>query len=215
MPIPASPTSMSSAPRPETSSVRIDLQPLHLVGAADERAQRDGLGRRLKPDEPPEPDRLEAPLHLHLAERLELEAAEDALGRRLADNRVPGGGRGLQARGDVRRVPERDGARVGGSDDPDRDLTGVDPDARAEVGDSPGRLDLARVVTDEVENPDSSPGSPLGVVLVRGGDPEEGGDPVAHVRLHVAAELLDGVAHPGHALANHDLHLVGGEAFAE
>jgi hypothetical protein len=121
----------------------------------------------------------------------------------------------LQARGDVRGVPERYGARVRGSDDPDSDLTGVDPDARAEVGDSPGRLDLARVVTDDVEDPDSSPGGALGIVLVRGGDPEEGGDSVAHMRLHVAAELLDRVAHPSHALADHDLHLVGGEAFAE
>ena len=41
------------------------------------------------------------------------------------------------------------------------------------------------------------------------GEPEESGDPVAHVRLDDAAELLDRMAHPADALADDQLGLSG------
>ncbi len=55
----------------------------------------------------------------------------------------------------------------------------------------------------------------FGVVLVRGGDAEVRADPVAHEGLDHPAEVLDGAAHPVHALADERLDLVGPEAFAE
>ncbi len=54
-----------------------------------------------------------------------------------------------------------------------------------------------------------------GIVLVRGRYAEVRADPVALVRLHRAAVLVDGATHHRHALADEHLRLVGLESFAE
>ena len=54
-----------------------------------------------------------------------------------------------------------------------------------------------------------SPCRALGIVLMGPGQAEESRDPVTHVRLHHAAELLHRMAHPADALADDKLGLVG------
>src|SRR5207237_2657359 len=49
----------------------------------------------------------------------------------------------------------------------------------------------------------------------RGGNTEVGADPVAHVRLHGAAELFDRARHSAHAFADECLNLVGTQALTE
>ena len=150
-----------------------------------------------------------------LAARLEHEAVEDALRGRLTDDDCAGVRRRLKPRRDIRGVAERDRLGARRPDHADGRLARVDADARVEVGDAPGRLHLACVVADEVEDAQRSTRRALGVVLVRDGDPEEDGDAVAHVRLHLASVLLDRVAHSRDAFAHDDLDLVGREALAE
>ena len=54
-----------------------------------------------------------------------------------------------------------------------------------------------------------------GIVLVGHGDAEEGGDPVAHEGVDDAAELLDGSRHAADALADQRLHLLGSQPLAD
>ena len=128
---------------------------------------------------------------------------------------VPGLGGRLQSGGDVRRVAERDGLRVGASHEPDRCRAAVHSHSNGEAGDPPGGLDVARVSAHDLEDAKRRAGRALGVVLVRGRDAEVRADPVSLVGLHGAAVLVDRAAHHRHALADEHLRLVGLEPFAE
>ena len=145
----------------------------------------------------------------------EVEAVLEPARGDLADEDRPGLGRGLEARRDVRRVAERDGLRIGAADEPDRCGPAVHADPHGEPRDSPGRLDVSRVAADDLEDAKRRAGGALGVVLVRGRNAEVRADPVALVRLHRAAVLVDGAAHHRHALADEHLRLVGLEPLAE
>ena len=71
------------------------------------------------------------------------------------------------------------------------------PTRALKSGDAPGGLDLAGVLADDVEDAERGAGGALRIVLVGARNPEERGDPVAHVRLDRAAELLDRLASCG------------------
>ena len=80
---------------------------------------------------------------------------------------------------------------------------------------APGRLDVARVLGDDLEDAQASPGGALRIVVVGSRHAEVRADPVSLVRLHHAAVLLDGAAHHRHALADERLHLVDREPLPE
>ena len=124
-------------------------------------------------------------------------------------------GRSLNARGDVGRVAECDGSRIGCAHEPDPGAAGVDPDPHGEALDSPCLLDVARVLVHQLQNPQGGECSTLRVVLVCSGHAEVGADAVSLIRLHRPAVLLDRVAHDGHALADERLGLLRRETLAE
>ena len=124
-------------------------------------------------------------------------------------------GRRLESSCDVRRIAERDRLRIGASHEPDSCGTAVDPDPNGEAGDPPRGLDVARVAAHDLEDAERRAGCALGVVLVRGRDAEVRADPVALVRLHRSAVLVDRAAHHRHALPDEHLGLVGLEPLAE
>ena len=92
---------------------------------------------------------------------------------------------------------------------------GVDPDANVEVGDLPRASRPPRRTAVRRLRSRAQSVRALGVVLMGPGQAEESRDPVTHVRLHHAAELLHRMAHPADALADDKLGLVGAEALAE
>ena len=190
-------------------------EPLNLGVPPDERCL-DVVGvLGLDPDELPGLHGLHSALDGHLSERLEDEPVDQDLGRGLPDRDGAGGGHPLEARRDVVRVTERHGLRIRCSYQADRGGPGVDSYAGVEVGDAPGRRDLVRVLSELSENAKRRTGRPLGVVLVRGRNPEECCDAVAHVRAHRPAELLHGVRHAADTLADQHLHLVWWQTLAE
>ena len=133
----------------------------------------------------------------------------------VTDEDRSGVGRRLEARCDVRRVAERDRLGIGAAHEPHRRWPAVHTDSYGEPRDPPRRLDVARVPADDLEDAQGRARRALGIVLVRGGHAEVGADPVALVRLHDAAVLVDRTAHHRHALADEHLGLVGLEPFAE
>ena len=133
----------------------------------------------------------------------------------VTDEDRSGVGRRLEARCDVRRVAERDRLGIGAAHEPHRRWPAVHTDSYGEPRDPPRRLDVARVPADDLEDAQGRARSALGIVLVRGGHAEVGADPVALVRLHDAAVLVDRTAHHRHALADEHLRLVGLEPLAE
>ena len=99
--------------------------------------------------------------------------------------------------------------RIGRADQADRGLAAVDADADVEVLDLPRRANVCGVLLDDGEDAERGERGSLGIVLVCRRDTEEGADAVSHVRLDVAAVLLDRTAHAGDALAHELLHLRG------
>ena len=81
------------------------------------------------------------------------EPVREAAGRLLADRDRPRRARRLDARGDVRRVAERDGLRAARADRADAGPARVDADPDGEVGDAPGLGDVAGVVAGDLEDP--------------------------------------------------------------
>jgi hypothetical protein len=156
-----------------------------------------------------------ATLHRKLAQGLEHEAMGEAAGGRVADGDRSGLGERLEPRRDVGRVPERDRTRFGRTDLAHGGLTGVDAHPDGEVCESPRRFDVAGVLLDDLEDAQAGAGSALGIVIVSGGHAEVRADPVARVRLHHPAVLLDGATHHRHALADERLHLVGRQPLSE
>lgn len=88
-------------------------------------------------------------------------------------------------------------------------------DPYREVRETPGRLDVTRVLGDDLEDAKTGPHRALGIVLVRRRHAEVGADSVTGVRLHHAAVLLDGTTHHRHAFADERLHLVRRKLLAE
>ena len=133
----------------------------------------------------------------------------------VTDEDRSGVGRRLEARCDVRRVAERDRLGIGAAHEPHRRRPAVHTDPYGEPRDPPRRLDVARVPADDLEDAQGRARRALGIVLVRGWNAEVRADPVALVRLHDAAVLVDRTAHHRHALAYEHLRLVGLEPLAE
>ena len=134
---------------------------------------------------------------------------------RLSDHDCPRTRGSLEARCDIRRVAESDDLLIARTDRSHGGLAAVDPDTDAELLDAPGRGDVAAVLGDDIDDAKRGSRGALGIVLVRGRRPEVRRNPVAHVRLHHAAELLDHTRHPADTLADQLLHLVRREALAE
>ena len=110
---------------------------------------------------------------------------------------------------DVDGVAERRKLGVAGADTAEADPAGVDPHADSEVGNRPCLCDVARIVPDNLVDPQRGPCRALGIVLVSHGDAEVGADAVALVCLDNAAVLLDRLAHLRHASADELPELVG------
>jgi hypothetical protein len=190
-------------------------EPGELALATDQWRARGRLRGGPRADEPGGGHGRGPPLHRHLAERFQHEPFVQARRRPRTDRDRTRLGGALQPGGDVRRVAERDRLRVLAPDEPDRGGPAVHAHADVEPLDTPGGLDLARVGGGDPDDPKRRARRAFGVVLVGGGDAEVGADPVTHERLDHAPEVLDRAAHPGDALADERLDLVGPEAFAQ
>ena len=117
-------------------------------------------------------------------------------------------GKGLEPRRDVRRVAEADRLTFGAPDGADGHLAAVEPDAHVEVGDTPGDLDLTRVLADDMNDLERRPRGALGIVFMDYGEAEEGGYSIAHECVDAATELLDRSGHAADALADQSFDLL-------
>ncbi len=116
---------------------------------------------------------------------------------------------------DVDGFAERRDLRVAGADLANADRSAVDPHAHREVGDRPRGGDVARIVTDDLQDAQRRPCGALRIVLMRHGNAEVGADAVARVGLHDAAVLLDGVAHLRDAAADEHAEVVRRQPLGE
>ena len=152
MPIPGAPVRRTTRPRPSSRSAST------LLSTSSSRlAPDDGRGRHpglalLGPEEARGAHGLLASLHGDLQRGRELEAVlEPSRGDVPDEDRARLRGR-LQSGGDVRRVAERDGLRVGASDEPDRCRAAVHSHAHCESRDAPGGLDVTRIAGHDLED---------------------------------------------------------------
>ena len=167
------------------------------------------------PVETPQRHRLGAPLDADFAERLQDKLTRESLGCRLSNNDRTWLGDTLDPCRHVRGVTECHGVAFGGSDEAGRDFSTVDADTDVEVGDVPGRLDVAGVLLRHMEDVQGRPRCALGVVLVRQRDAEERRDPVAHERIDDTSELFDRGGHAGHAFADQRSDLLRRQTLAD
>ncbi len=195
--------------------VTSDREGPELVVAADERRRRDRLEPLHRTAETPDGHGLLASLDGDRVQLLEHEPIDEAPHRGLPGHDRTGLGDALETGGDVRRVAECDGLSLRAADKAHRHRPAVQADPDVEVRDPPGRLDVAGVLADDVNDVQRRSGGALGIVLVGHGDAEEGRDPVAHEGVDDAAELLDGSTHAAHALADQRLHLLGSQSLAD
>ena len=173
----------STCPRPESRSSRVDGSRSSSAVAADERCRRGGLETLHRTAETPDGDGLR-----RVPSRRLRRAARTRTGRRAAarSTRRPRRFRARRRTGaGRRRSPCRRGRPTGASAPPTRPTATwplFRPTRTLKSVDAPGRLDVARVLADDLDDVKRRPGGALGVVLVGDRDAEEGGDPVAHVR---------------------------------
>ncbi len=100
------------------------------------------------------------------------------------------------------------------SDDPDRNLAAVDPDPDVQLG-APRLPHLVRVAVDRSHDAQGCARGPIGIVLRCRRETEECGDPVAHVCVDDAAELLDRPAHSVHAASDQRREVLRLQALGE
>ena len=134
----------------------------------------------------------------------------------MTDEDRPGLGGGLQARRHVGRVAERDRLRIGGcprAPTAARPLLTPTRTANPVIPQAASMSRAYRSTTSRMRRAVAR--GALGVVLVGGRNAEVRADPVALVRLHRAAVLVDRAAHHRHALADEHLGLVRLEPLAE
>ncbi len=212
---PRLPDHQDDLPLAAHQAVEHRVQAAHLGLAPDQRAADGHLADRLGTDEAPGAHRLCPTLDRDLTQWLGDEASGQASGGLLPhDDRAWRSPR-LEAGGDVRRIAKGHHLRVLGPDQADARAAAVHAHPDAELRDSPGSLRLSGIGRHELHDAERGPRRPFGVVFVSHGHAEVGADAVPLVRLHRPAVLLDRLAHPGHALPDEGLDLVGGEAFAE
>src|SRR5579864_660455 len=164
----------------------------------------------------PGADRPVLSLQLELPRLSPVEERLDRCSGRVVDEHRPRLGFGLEARGEVDGIAERrvlDALPCADLADDDGAGRGTDPDT--EALDAPTADDLAAVLLQLGNDPQSRAQGALGVVLVRRGRAEEGEHAVPRQILDVAAERLHLPDDARDRLADDELHVLGIEALSE
>ncbi len=192
----------------------IELGELVVASHEARLARRGGPAHRLRREHShglPRRNGLGLPLELELADLAVFDRVAGGAHGALAHRDLSRPPRGLEAGGDVDRVP---GHRIGVAHGPGEDLAGVQPDAQGEVD-----LVLAGGVGVDLLHrrlhAQRGADGPLGVVLVGHRGSEQGHDVVADVLVHGPAEALDLVAQTPQAALHHRLDRLGVHALGD